>query len=492
MISPTARDLHARRVRVVGKRLVGASVALLALLAVTMPSPAAGARDLEVSIMDDQLLLNSPQEKVDEYMAVFNRLGIDRLRLSAFWSQVAPAPMSRQKPAGFNARDPLDPAYDFATLDRVVSSASAHGLRLMISLSTPAPIWATGRRRKPNPLWKPSPAEFADFSEAVVRRYGPLVDHWGIANEPNQGVWLQPQSDRRGLVAPHIYRALVQASYPRIKAFDPDSTALVGELASTGRKGRGPTVNIRPLAFLRAMACRDRRNRPIRRGRCRGFRPVPLDALGHHPYQLLLAPTRHSIERDDAAIADGPRLSRVLDRLIRAGALRGGRGRRLAIFYTEFGYQTNPPDPFAGVSLGAQRRYLQQAAYVAWRTPRARGINQFRLTDGLIGGGGVQRFREFQSGLLFRSQRPKPAYSVFAQPFVVLGNRFWGQVRPGEIHTVRVEHRRSRRGRFRMVAQIVTDRLGYFSFRLVGRRPGEYRYTYTDPPGTSGIVRVRR
>ncbi len=280
--------------------------------------------------MDDQLLLGESQEKVDREMATFRALGVDRLRVSAFWNQLAPAPLSRTKPPGFNAKDPNDPRYGWAPLDRVVGSAARHGLRVMVSVSMPAPIWATGATRRPNPLWKPSVAEFADFTEAVVRRYASLVDHYGISNEPNQGVWLQPQSDRRGLFAPHHYRNMVLASYPRIKAFDPDSVALVGELASSGRKGRGATVNIRPLLFLREMACRDRRYRRIRRGRCANFRPIPVDAIGHHPYQLLLSPFHRSTNRYDAAINDGRKLVRVLDRLTRLGSLKPGRGRRLA------------------------------------------------------------------------------------------------------------------------------------------------------------------
>jgi hypothetical protein len=246
------------------------------------------------------------------------------------------------------------------------------------------------------------------------------------------------------------------------------------------------------LKFLRAMACRTRGYRPIRKGRCRGFEPIPVDAIGHHPYQLLTPPGHRSEHPDDAAINDGRRLLGVLDRLTRVRALRrGGRGP-LDVFYTEFGYQTNPPDPFAGVSLAKQKRYLQEAAYLVWRTPRIRGLNQFRLTDGALEGFGPNRFREFQSGLLFRNRRIKPAYRIFRHPFVITGNRFWGHVRPGGAHTVRVEHRARRGGRFRLVAQVLTNSRGFFSFRLPGRRPGYYRYTYTQPRGTSGTVRVRR
>ena len=466
----------------------------LALLVLASLAPAAHAdRRVAVSIMDDQLLLGASQQKINRHIATFRKLGVDRLRVSAFWHQLAPAPDSRTKPAGFNGANMRDPRYNWAPLDRVIAGAVANKLSIMVSITTPAPIWATGRTRRPNPLWRPSAGEFGAFAEAVATRYASYVDHWGISNEPNQGGWLQPQSDRSGLVAPHLYRAMVLAAYPRVKRADPTSVALVGELASSGRAGRSRRTPIRPLIFLREMACRDSRYRPIRSGRCANFKPVPIDALGHHPYQFFFPPSLPSRNRHDAAIGDTRRLLRVIDRLVRLGGLDPGGSRRMNVFYTEFGYQTNPPDPFAGVRLSTQVRYLQQAAYIAWRAPRVRELNQFRLTDGALDGSGVTRFREFQSGLVFRSGRNKPAYRIFPHPFVISGNRFWGQVRPRGAHTVRVQRAPRRAGPFTTVAQVRTNRRGYFSFNLPGRRSGYYRYVYTDGPrGRSGTVHVGR
>ena len=489
-MTPSARTSAPVAPRRLPTLVVGLLGALCLVFGAAAPASASSAA--EVSIIDDELLLGASQAEIDRDMALFASLGVDRLRVSAFWNQLAPATDSPQKPAGFDAANPADPGYSWEPLDRVVTSAARSGLRVMISISTPAPLWATGSGAgQPNKVLRPDPAEFGAFTQAVVARYAPLVDHWGISNEPNQGVWLQPQSDRGGLVAPHLYRALVQASYPRIKAADPaDSVALVGELAASGVDKRGAKASIRPLRFLRAMACVDKRYRPIRRGRCQGFSPIPLDAIGHHPYQLLLAPTLRSRKRDDAAINDGRRLLKVIDRLVRVGALKPSAERRPKIFYTEFGYQTNPPDPFAGVSLRTQSRYLQQAAHIAYRTPRVLGFNQFRLSDGGLKGVGPSRFEEFQSGLLFRSRKPKPSYRAFPNPFVITRDRFWGQVRPGGRHSVTVQHRRTARGRFRTVARVLTNARGYFAFRLPGRRAGEYRYRYTEPAGRSTVLRV--
>jgi hypothetical protein len=143
------------------------------------------------------------------------------------------------------------------------------------------------------------------------------------------------------------------------------------------------------------------------------------------------------------------------------------------------------------VSLAQQKLYLQQAAYAAYKTPRVKGLNQFRLTDGAIVGSGLRRFAEFQSGLMFRDRRKKPAYAVFANPFVISKDRFWGQVRPGGAHSVRVQRAAKRGAPWRLVAQVGTNTKGYFNFRLPGRKAGYYRYTYTDPIGTSGTLRVR-
>ena len=236
-------------------------------------------------------------------------VGVDRLRVSAFWNDIAPSAGSKHKPAGFDGSNPFDPRYGWLPLDRVVASAVRHHLKVMISITTPAPLWATGRQRGRNNLWRPNAVEFGAFAEAVARRYAPYVDHYGISNEPNQGGWLQPQADRHGLIAPGLYRAMVEQAYPRIKRADPTSLALIGNLAPSGSShAHDRRAPVRPLAFLRAMACVNSHYRPIRTGSCRNFRPVPLDAVGHHPYSFFAPPSRPLPNHDDVGIGDGRRL----------------------------------------------------------------------------------------------------------------------------------------------------------------------------------------
>jgi hypothetical protein len=454
-------------------------------LALLSPTSAFAAKDAEVSIMDDQLLLNATsREAVDAEMQRFKRLGVDRLRVSAFWDQIAPKPGRRNKP-NFDASDGQSPRYHFAQLDRVVVSAHVTGLKVLISITTPAPLWATGDPGKHDRQWKPKPSEFAQFAAAIAKRYGPVADQFAALNEPNQPGWLQPQTDGKGPFAPHHYRKLVRAAFPQIRAADPSATILVGELASSGSKSRGPDSSIRPLAFMRAFGCVSRSFRPVRSGRCKGFKPARADAIGHHPYEFFRHPSKPSPHRDDAAIGDGARLLRFLDRLVGAGGLTSARGGKLDLHYTEFGYQTDPPDPYAGIPLKRQARWLQDAAYVAWRTPRVRGLNQFRLTDGpILPGGGFAAYREFQSGLMFRNRKLKPAYAAFPRPFVKTKRGFWGQVRPGGRRTVTLEKRSG--GRWKRVVKLQTDANGYWQRR--GKSRGQWRYRSAG--GTSAVLRV--
>ena len=470
-------------------------IMLLIALALLLPAGAAAAPNADVSIMDDQLLLNEQDPAVvDRHMSRFRFLGADRVRVSAFWDQIAPHPGRRHKPQ-FDAASPTDAQYNFASLDRVVDSAAQHGLKVMISITTPAPLWATGDPSRGDRVWKPKPAEFALFARAVAARYGDRADQYAISNEPNQPGWLRPQSANGAYYAPHHYRRMVNAAFPAIRAASPNDTIMVGELAASGSVNRGPGSSIRPLAFLRAFACVSRSFHKLSSGPCRNFKAPRADVIGHHPYSFFSRPTRHSPNRDDAAIGDGRRLLRFLDRLVGKDRLISARGGKLNVHYTEFGYQTDPPDPYAGVSLKKQDRWLQEAARVAWATPRVRTFSQFRLSDGpKLPGGGFDAWREFQTGLLFHDMRPKPSYLSFRQPFVVTRVsrrklRLWGQVRPGGRHEVQIERKRG--GAWKRVASLRTARGGYWQ-RKLRSGGGTFRYRWgSGKKRTSDSVRVR-
>lgn len=287
-----------------------------------------------------------------------------------------------------------------------------------------------------------------------------------------------------------MYRGLVRAAYPAIKAADPRSTVLIGALAPRGQSPKSRNAQMRPLQFIRALGCVDARYRRIRTGSCRGFQRPTADGIAYHPHGVLRAPDERALERDDAAIADLGRLESTLDRVTRAGGLRPATGRRFNLYLTEYGYQTRPPDPYAGISPAAQARWIQHGAYLSWRNPRVKSVVQYEWRDEPLAdrGLGARAFSGWQSGLLFADGRGKPALDVFADPFwadlrAATTVRLWGQVRPGTAHTVHLHRREGTGGPWRRFWSMSTDTRGFFAKQVRMTRTTQYRFTYDLPSG---------
>ena len=136
--------------------------------------------------------------------------------------------------------------------------------------------------------------------------------------------------------------------------------------SSTARPEGGISMSTAPIAFLRKVACVNSKYKRV--GHCT---PLKADGYAHHPYDFRHAPNFQYPGADNATLGTLSNLTRGLDKLSRAGSLRKTGGGKLPLYLTEFGYETSPPDRRVGISLGRQARYLQQAAYLAWRMPRA-------------------------------------------------------------------------------------------------------------------------
>jgi hypothetical protein len=440
---------------------------------------------LEVGLSDDSALLRA-FSIASGTAAAWRHAGVNVVRVEAHWRYIAPAPNSPRRPRRFHPDNPRDRGYDWTGPDQEITVARAHGMQVMLALTGGAPLWATGDPRRRDPVWRPDPHQYALFVRAAVLRYRDLVPRFLIWNEPNQPGWLRPQSScshrRCEPVAPHLYRSLVRAAYPVIKALAPHSQALIGTLASRGRDAVTASAPLRPLLFLRTMACVDSRYRPLRSRWCRGFAPAPGDGFAYHPYGVLNAPDQPSSSPDEARIADLGRLERVLDRLTSAHRLRSST-RRFQLFLTEFGYRTDPPDPHNGVSLDRQALWLAQSAYIAWRDPRVRNLTQYEWRDEARSGHG-RRVYGWQSGLLFVSGRAKPALASFRAPFFIdhrHGSRyavFWGQARVGPGQSVTLWRRTPGSPHFVRQQSLRPDPLGYWIRRLPWAPRTAYRFTY--------------
>jgi len=119
------------------------------------------------------------------------------------------------------------------------------------------------------------------------------------------------------------------------------------------------------------------------------------------------------------------RLTRLLDQ---AGK-RGRVPRKLPVYYTENGWQTNPPDRLFGVPLVQQAAYINQSDWIAYKSSRIRSVAQYKLIDDVPQGA-------FQSGVRLTDGSAKPSYAAYRLPIWVSGRgakvRVYGQVRPAE------------------------------------------------------------
>ena len=269
---------------------------VLALLAV-LPAGAHAAGDLEIGIADDAALLKEGDpERGARLVADWRATGIDAVRVFAEWRAVSPGEAGPYRPEGFNPADPDDPAYRWQDLDRAIRLVGEAGLRVILSVSGPGPLWATADPGTGDQRRRPRPDAFGVFAGAVARRYGAAVDRYIIWNEPNLPLWLKPQFSCRAPgrcvpYAPHLYRRLVRAAYEAIHANDARAEVLFGALAPRGHDPRRPNATMRPLTFLRALGCVDQRLRRTRRGPCGGFRPLTADAFAYHPQACAGRPT---------------------------------------------------------------------------------------------------------------------------------------------------------------------------------------------------------
>jgi beta-glucosidase/6-phospho-beta-glucosidase/beta-galactosidase len=204
---------------------------------------------------DDPMLVYGTDEQVNTTLDTLSAYGVDRNRVSVFWSIVAPANDQTVRPV-FEATDPAAyPQNLWAPYDRIVRAAAAHGMLVNFNLTSPIPRWAvtTAERPELQETFGPNTEEFGKFVKAVGTRYSgtyeglPRVDYWSIWNEPNQAGWLTPQwsPDPRNPKlfvesAPSIYRNLVAAAWSNLAATGHGAdTVLVGETAPQGVKDFG-------------------------------------------------------------------------------------------------------------------------------------------------------------------------------------------------------------------------------------------------------------
>ena len=365
---------------------IGSITALCALAlaaCATQPADVKAARGMEIALQDDPVFVGRSYFNRENGFAHARALGVTRMRVNANWAFALSKAQqqAKSKPAGLT--------YNFGTLDSVVDAAARHGIRVHLSSTGPAPAWATGNRRLGN--YRPNQAEFAVFTSALAAHMRGRVDRYSIWNEPNWRTWLGPLGS-----APAQYRGLYARGYDAIKQADPSAKVLIGETAPYAQRGRSTA----PVAFLRAVACVNKRYRRVRK-----CTKLKADGYAHHPYYFSKSPSFRYPGKDNATMGTLRNLTRALDRLSRSGQIRRNGGGKLGLYLTEFGYFSSG---HRALSRSTRGRYLADGFRLALRNGRVKSQLQYLLVQP------PRRFpwSFFDLGLISTGGKKQPQYTA--------------------------------------------------------------------------------
>jgi hypothetical protein len=534
-------------------RLALAAAGLAAALAAAAP---ASASPTQISIVQDEgRLLHEGPAAQSQALDEIKTLGAQVVKATVNWRTIAPT--GSHKPAGFVGDDPAqyNPA-NWAPYDSLVRGAAARGLRVMFLVGGRAPDWAVSSSKAPAGSFQPSAVEFGRFVQALGTRYSgaynpaavpggapppgpsgappcqtptppgdpcptpipasvhrtrpeptawtaddtgvlPRVDIWSVWNEPNLSGWLQPQYTRKRVpVSPQIYRGLFLAAYDAFVASGHGKDEiLMGDLLPFARSGKTYPARVSPIKFLRELACVDSHYRAYRGGAaasrgCTNFQPLPGTGIAYHPYTLAEGPDALTPLADDATINDFTRLDRALRKLSRRFV-----DHTMPIWITEFGFQTDPPDPFAS-PVALVPRFMSESEWLAYHDQRVKSYAQYPLSDDSTAGRGLSRFHGFQSGIDSSSNRPKKfVYQAFQTPLFVRlisssSVEVFGGVRVARGGTAVLQVGRGKS--FRTLATVTLNRQGYFdrNFHLSKAAGRSFRLVYASE--TSNVAKPFR
>jgi hypothetical protein len=356
-----------------------------------------------LGIEDNAQILGNGQAVMQDLQALSPQV----FRFTIFWSQIA-----TEKPD--QARNSEDPAYDWSTVDAVVKEMQGIGVPVLLTI-TSTPSWAGGGGgglKAPKRM-----LDLQDFAYAAADRYSgehvdqagetlPKVVRWEAWNEPNLATHLTPQWTAIGKkkkvgdpfcfgktwvpASPRIYRGILNAIYRGVHAAG-TSNHVTESVAggATAPYGKGPcasTPGFSPISFLQDLV----------------KRPVSLDVWSHHPYRNMKTNSK-PYKGNNVDVAGMPRLYKALNKAF--------PGRKVLVWVTEFGSQTNPPDSYVGVTLAQQAIDLRNAYASLRRSGRVGMLVWFLVRDEDIDGrpfaGG------FQSGLEYLNGKHKPAFVTF-------------------------------------------------------------------------------
>ena len=514
------------RARAFGPRGARLAALAIALLLCALPARALASTTEVSMMMDDDQLIYVDNGHMDQTLWQMKALGVDVVKVSLVWQLAAPDPYSSQRPS-FNAADPA--AYPYGAWqrwDNLVLMAHYLGMKVYFLVIGPAPDWAvpknTTRGQGPSLGLAPNPRDYQQFVQAAGTRYSgsyvpagasaplPRVGYWGIWNEPNERSWLNPwyrplSHHRRALLQPELYRGLVDAAWNGLSASGhAHDSIMIGETANVG--------TLQPRQFVEDLYCVGADLRPLRgaaaqsydcpaSGSAGGFaaaHPGLFKSAGYsyHPYAFA-APDRPYPDRSFITLENLESLERMLVRIFATYGLRPSGG--VPLYLTEWGYKTNPPNPYATTTPAEQATWTNEGEYMTWRDPYVRAFAQFLLVDSApkqsARRGSALYWSTFQTGLETQDGGPKPALDAFRVPIWLPvarhGRRVavWGEFRPANhaaTQSGEIDFEPSGSSAWSKLASVETGSPeGYFLTRVAIPRAGFVRVVFTAPNGST-------
>jgi hypothetical protein len=461
-----------------------------------LSSTSAMASKSQLSVVDDPARILSPDPaQQSAALDEAKELGFDLLKVPVTWRSFAPDGTSETKPAVDLSNPDNYPAGVWNTVDAAVAGAQARGLKVWLMITAPAPRWAVAKETTPGlGAYEPNAADYGEFVKAVGTRYG-SVKYFSFWNEVNLKRFMQPQSKSGVAQSAVHYRDMYRAAYKSLGASGHASaTILLGEILS-----RYPVSNAslatRPLIWLRAFFCIDSKGKALKgsaatKYKCAGFQKLKASGLAYHPYNLSQPPTAvETTSKDNAPIGYLPRVEKVLDQAYTAKRLGT---KKLRIYNSEYGIQSNPPNKNVGQPLAKVPFYLNASEYLTWTDPRVATYSQYLLVDDP-----AADTVTFQTGLRFADgEKKKGVYEAFQTPFMVFktanANKItvWGCLRAKKSGTTTAKLEVKSGGKWTAVKSIpVSASSGYFmqNITLTGAKSKTYRINWS-----GGISRFSR
>jgi len=266
--------------------------------------------------------------------------------------------------------------------DRIVDLVEKHGLNMVVRLDAP-PQWSRSNPAEEGTFGPPDNlADYADFVEAVVRRYRGRIHTLQIWNEPNiYPEWGNKRPD------PERYVEMLQLATTRARAVDPNIVIISAPLAPTLDDD---ARSLNDLKYLERMYLAGARG--------------TFDILGAIAYGLGTAPTDHRVAWNRTNFAR-PELLR--DLMVRYG------DADKPVWIMEMGWNAVPegmPAPFGRVTEAQQARYSVLAferIRNEWPWAGVGFLWHFRLPDDSRRDQPIYYFR-----LVDPDWTPRPVYSA--------------------------------------------------------------------------------